>query len=310
MLELGSGAASSGAGPDTGDLIKDGTDASFMADVVEASKSATVIVDFHAEWCGPCKTLGPALEAAVRAAGGAAKLVKIDIDQNPQFAGQLRVQSIPAVFAFVDGQPVDGFMGNVAPSELEDFVKRVAAQGAGGDAGAAMDEALNAADEMLEEGAAVDAAETYSAILGEEPENPRAVAGLARAFAAAGQLEQALSTLDGTPEALKGDPLIAAARAQIELAIQAQGAGDTSVLTTKLEANPDDHETRLELAIALLAGNDAEGAINELLELFRRDREWNDGAAKAQLFKIFESLGEKDPVALKGRRRLSSMIFA
>ena len=308
MLELGGGGA---AATDTADdLGKDGTDASFMADVVEASKAATVIVDFHAEWCGPCKTLGPALEAAVRKAGGAAKLVKIDIDRNPQFAGQLRVQSIPAVFAFVNGQPVDGFMGNVAPSELEEFVTRVAAQGAGGDAGAAMDEALDAADEMLAEGAAADAAQTYAAILGEEPENPRAVAGLARAFAAAGQLEQALSTLDGAPEAVQADPLLAAARAQIELAIQAQGAGETDELRARVAANPDDPETRMELATALLGANDPEGAIDELLELFRRDREWNDAAAKTQLFKIFDSLGEKDPIALKGRRRLSSMIFA
>lgn len=305
MLELGGGAAAP-----ADDLIKDGTDASFMADVVEASKSAAVIVDFHAEWCGPCKTLGPALEAAVTKAGGAAKLVKIDIDANPQFAGQLRVQSIPAVFAFVNGQPVDGFMGNVSPSELDDFVKRVAAQGAGGDAGNGMDEALDAADEMLAEGAAADAAQTYAAILGEEPENPRAVAGLARAFAAAGQLEQALSTLDGAPDGIEADPALTAARAQIELAIQAAGAGETDELRAAVEANPDDHEKRMELATALLGANDAEGAVNELLELFRRDREWNEQAAKTQLFKIFDSLGEKDPVALKGRRRLSSMIFA
>lgn len=304
MLELGGGAAAP-----ANDLIKDGTDASFMVDVIEASKSAAVIVDFQAEWCGPCKTLGPALEAAVTKAGGAAKLVKIDIDANPQYAAQLRVQSIPAVFAFVDGQPIDGFMGNVAPSELEDFVKRVAAQGAGGDVDNGMDDALDAADEMLAEGAAGDAAETYAAVLGEEPENPRAVAGLARAFAAAGQLEQALSTLDGAPDSIKTDPAIVAARAQIELALQAQDAGETDELRAAVEANPDDHEKRMELATALLAGNDAEAAINELLELFRRDRKWNDGAARTQLFKVFESLGEKDPVALKGRRRLSSMIF-
>lgn len=305
MLELGQGAAAP-----ADDLIKDGTDASFVEDVIEASKSATVIVDFQAEWCGPCKTLGPAIEAAVLKAGGAAKLVKIDIDANPQFAGQLRVQSIPAVFAFVDGKPVDGFMGNVAPSEVEEFVKRVAAQGAGGDAGAEMDEALDAADEMLAEGAATDAAETYAAILAEEPDNVRAVAGLARAFAAAGQLEQALSTLDGAPESIAADSAITAARAQIELAMQAEGVGETDELRAAVEASPDDHDKRMELATALMAANDPEGAIAELLELFRRDREWNDSAAKMQLFKIFESLDEKDPVALTGRRRLSSMIFA
>ena len=307
MLELGDMKAAAAAADD---LIKDGTDASFMADVIEASRDAAVIVDFHAEWCGPCKTLGPALETAVRNAGGAAKLVKIDIDKNPEFAGRLRVQSIPAVFAFVNGQPVDGFMGALPPSEIESFVSRVAAQGGGGEAGAALDEALAAAEEMLSEGAAADAAQTFAAILGEEPENPKAVAGLARAFAAAGQLEQALATLDGVPDALSTDPAIAAARAQVELAIQAQDAGETGELRARLEADPDDHATRLELVTALLAHDDAAGAIDELLELFRRDREWGDGAARTQLFKIFDSLGDKDPVGLKGRRRLSSMIFA
>ncbi|MGB0506648.1 MAG: tetratricopeptide repeat protein [Pikeienuella sp.] len=305
MLELGQGADA------PADLIKDGGDATFMADVIEASKEATVIVDFHAEWCGPCKTLGPALEAAVTKAGGAVKLVKIDIDHNQQVAGQLRVQSIPAVFAFVDGQPVDGFMGNVAPSELQEFVDRVAAQGAGGTGGGdGLEEAMDAADEMLEQGEVTDAAQTFGAVLAESPENPRALAGMAKSFAAAGQLEQALATLDGAPEAVQADAVVAAARAQIELAIEAADAGETGELRAKLEANPDDHQARLDLATALMGAGDADGAISELLDLFRRDREWNDGAAKAQLFKIFDSLGEKDPAALKGRRRLSSMIFA
>lgn len=304
MLELGQGAEA------PADLIKDGGDATFMADVIEASREATVIVDFHAEWCGPCKTLGPALEAAVTKAGGAVKLVKIDIDQNQQVAGQLRVQSIPAVFAFVDGQPVDGFMGNVAPSELQEFVDRVAAQGAGGAGGDGLEQAMDAADEMLEQGEIGDAAQTFGAILAESPENPRALAGMARSFAAAGQHEQALATLDGAPEAVQADPQVAAARAQIELALQAADAGETGELRAALDANPDDHQARLDLAVALMGAGDADAAIEELLDLFRRDREWNDGAAKAQLFKIFDSLGEKDPAALKGRRRLSSMIFA
>ncbi len=299
-----------GAGAPADDLIKDGSDASFMADVIEASKEAAVIVDFQAEWCGPCKTLGPALEAAVDQAGGAVKLVKIDIDKNPQFAAQLRVQSIPAVFAFVNGQPVDGFMGNIAPSEISEFVSRVAAQGGGGAAGAALDEALDMADQMLEEGAAADAAQTFGAILGEDPNNARAAAGLARSFAAVGQLDQAKAALDAAPEDIASDPAIVAARAQIELAEQAAGAGETDDLRAALEAEPDNHQARLDLAAALMGANEAEAAIDELLELFRRDREWEDGAAKAQLFKIFDSLGEKDPVGLKGRRCLSSMIFA
>ena len=305
MLGLDGGAAAP-----AGDLIKDGTDASFMADVIEASKEAAVIVDFQAEWCGPCKTLGPAIEAAVTQAGGAVKLVKIDIDKNPQFASQLRVQSIPAVFAFVNGQPVDGFMGNIAPSEVQAFVDKVAKMGGGGAAGAAMDEALDMADQMLEEGAAADAAQTYGAILGEEPSNPRAVAGLAKAFAMVGQLDQAKAALDAAPAEIADDPAIVAARAQIDLAEQAADAGPLDELRAALEADPNDHQARLDLATALLAANDAEGAVDELLELFRRDRDWNDGAAKTQLFKIFDSLGDKDPVGLKGRRRLSSMIFA
>lgn len=305
MLGLDGGAAAP-----AGDLIKDGTDASFMADVIEASKEAAVIVDFQAEWCGPCKTLGPAIEAAVTQAGGAVKLVKIDIDQNPQFASQLRVQSIPAVFAFVNGQPVDGFMGNIAPSEVQAFVDKVAKMGGGGAAGAAMDEALDMADQMLDEGDAAGAAQTYGAILGEEPSNARAVAGLARAFATVGQLDQAKAALDAAPPEIAEDPAIVTARAQIELAEQAANTGPTDELRAALDADPNNHQARLDLATALMAANDAEGAIEELLELFRRDREWNDAAAKTQLFKIFDSLGDKDPVGLKGRRRLSSMIFA
>lgn len=302
MLELG------GAAPDAGELIKDGSDAGFMADVIETSRDTPVIVDFQAEWCGPCKTLGPALEAAVTKAKGAVKLVKIDIDQNPQFASQLRVQSIPAVFGFVNGQPVDGFMGNVAPSEIDAFVAKLAEQG-GGSADGGLSEALDAADEMLEQGAVSDAAQTYAAVLGEDAVNARAIAGLARAYAAAGQLEQAKATLDGAPAEVQDDPAIATARAQIELAEQAAGAGETTELRAKLDANPDDHEARFELATALLASNDTEAAVEELLELFRRDREWNEEAAKTQLFKIFDSLEDKNPIALKGRRRLSSMIF-
>ncbi len=298
-----------GAAPDT--LIKDGTDASFIADVVDASRDAAVIVDFHAEWCGPCKTLGPALEAAVRKAGGKAKLVKIDIDKNPQFASQLRVQSIPAVFAFVNGRPIDGFMGAKTPSEVQAFVDRVAAAGGAGVSEAeSIDAALDAADTMLAEEAIGDAAQTYAAIMEEQPENARAIAGLARAYAIAGQLEQATATLDAAPATVATHALLTAVRAQIELAEQAAALGSTEDLMARLEANPDDHQTRFDLATAQFAKGDAESAVDTLLDLFRRDREWNDGAARTQLFKIFDGLGAKDPLALKGRRKLSSMIFA
>ena len=219
MLELGTGGA-----PADADIIKEGSDATFIEDVIDASKDAAVIVDFQAEWCGPCKTLGPALEDAVRKAKGAVKLVKIDIDKNQQFAAQLRVQSIPAVFAFVNGQPVDGFMGAVAPSEAQAFVDRVGAMGGGGAAGAALSDALEAAEQMLEEGAAADAAQTFAAILGEDPQNAQAVAGLARAFMAADQLDQAKAALDAAPAEIAEAPEIAAVRAQIELAEQAADA--------------------------------------------------------------------------------------
>lgn len=298
-------------GPSTDDLVKDGTDASFMADVIEASKEAAVIVDFQAEWCGPCKTLGPALEAAVRKAGGKAKLVKIDIDKNPQFAQQLRVQSIPAVFAFVNGQPVDGFMGNQTPSEVQAFVdKAAAAGGAGVTEAESLDEAMDAADAMLAEGAIGDAAQTYAAVMEEKPENARAIAGLARAYAIAGQTDQAKATLDAAPASVATHEMLNAVRAQIELAEQAEALGDTSDLEAKLAADPDDHQARFDLATAQFAGGQAEAAVDTLLELFRRDRDWNDAAAKTQLFKIFEGLGAKDPLAQTGRRKLSSMIFA
>jgi putative thioredoxin len=302
MFGLGSG----GAAPAKNDLIKDVDEATFMADVVEASKEVPVIVDFWAPWCGPCKTLGPALEAAVTAAGGKVKLVKVDVDKNQRIAGQMRVQSIPAVFAFVDGQPVDGFMGNVGPSELKDFIDRVAAQGPDG----GLADAIAAAEEMLETGAAADAAQTFAAILGEEPENLQAIGGLARAYLAAGDAERAKETLDLAPADKASDSAIAAARAAIELAADTADAGEAEELRAKLQLNQDDHQTRLDLAVALLAAKDPAAAVDELLELFRRDREWNDGAARTQLMKIFDSLPPNDPVALKGRRRLSSMIFA
>ena len=286
-------------------LIKDTTEATFMADVIEASRDVPVIVDFWAPWCGPCKTLGPALEAAVNAAGGKVRMVKVNVDTNQMIAGQLRVQSIPTVFAFWQGQPVDMFQGAVPGSEIKKFIDKAAALG--GDGGLA--EAIEAAEAMLSEGAAVDAAETFAAILGEEPENAAAYGGLVRSYLALGEIDRALDFVNAAPAAIAKAKEIEAARAQIELARQAANVGPEQDLRAAVAANSDDHQARFDLSAALHAAGKIDEAVDELLELFRRDREWNDGAAKTQLFTIFEALGPKDPVVLKGRRRLSSMIF-
>ena len=299
-----------GAAPDAatgGDLIKDVGEATFMADVVDASSEVPVIVDFWAPWCGPCKQLTPTLEAAVLAKKGKVRLAKVNVDENQMIAQQLRVQSIPAVFAFVNGQPVDAFMGAQTGSEVEAFIDRAVDAG-GGNAG--MEEALEAAEQMLAEGAVADAAQTFGAILGEEPENAQAISGMVRAYLALDDLEKARAILANVPEKLLGDPAIKAATAELELKEASADTGEAATLRAAVDADPTNHQARLDLALALTGGGDTEGAIAELLELFRRDSEWNDGAAKEQLIKIFDMLGPKDPVAQKGRRQLSSIIFA
>jgi len=300
MLELNGGNAPAG------DLIKDVSEATFMADVIEASKETPVIVDFWAPWCGPCKTLGPALEDAVTKAGGKVRMVKVNVDENQMIAGQMRVQSIPAVFAFVDGQPVDGFQGALPPSEIKTFIDKVAALG-GDDGG--LEEAITMAEEMLEQGAAEDAAQTFAAILGEDASSVAAYVGMVKSHIALNDIDRAQKLMDEAPDDIAKDAVFMALRAQMELAAGAVDAGEVSSLQAKLEANGDDHQARFDLAMALLGNDDAEGAINTLLDLFKRDREWNDAAAKTQLFKIFESLGPKDELAKTGRRKLSSMIF-
>ncbi|GGG66925.1 co-chaperone YbbN [Salipiger pallidus] len=306
MLELGS----TNTAP-KGDYVKDVSEADFMAEVVDRSQQVPVIVDFWAPWCGPCKTLGPALEKAVNEAGGAVVMAKVNVDENQMIAGQMRVQSIPTVYAFYKGQPVDGFQGALPASEIKAFVDRLVQQAGGEAAGdGGLEEAVAAADEMLEAGAADDALQTYAAILEEAPEHAGAYAGLVRAQVALGDLDQAEAILNGAPEAISKSPELDAAHAQLELAKQAADAGPVAELTSAVEANPDDHQARFDLALALHAKGDAEGAVAQLLELFRRDREWNDGAAKTQLITVFEALKPNDPVVLNGRRKLSSMIFA
>jgi putative thioredoxin len=287
-------------------VIKDVTEATFMADVIEASQTVPVIVDFWATWCGPCKTLTPQLEAAVTAAKGKVVLAKVDVDKNQRIAAQLRIQSIPTIYAFWQGQPVDGFQGAVPASEIKAFIERVSALG--GDGGLA--DALEAAETMLAEGAAVDAAETFAAILGEDPANAAAYAGLVRAHLALGEIDRAQALADAADPAIGKSKEVESARAQIELARQAANAGPETDLRAAVAANEDDHQARFDLALALHANNKVDEAVDQLLELFRRDREWNDGAAKAQLMTIFDALKPTDPVVLKGRRRLSSMIFA
>ncbi|MBU3258585.1 co-chaperone YbbN [Roseovarius sp. PS-C2] len=303
MLELG------GQTPPATDLIKDVSEADFMSEVVEASQTVPVIVDFWAPWCGPCKTLGPALEAAVTRAKGAVRMAKVNVDENQMIAGQLRVQSIPTVYAFWQGQPVDGFQGAVPPSEIDAFVERVV-QAAGGDASGGLDDALAAAEEMLEQGAATDAAQTFAAILQEDAQNAAAYGGLVRAHIAMDDLEQAEAILNGAPAEISQAPELEAAHAQLELARQAADAGPVGELQDKVEADPNDHQARFDLAQALNAAGQTQEAVDQLLDLFRRDREWNDAAAKQQLFTIFEALKPNDPIVLNGRRKLSSMIFA
>ena len=301
MLELGQPKAA----PQGGDIL-DVTEAEFATAVIEHSMQTPVIVDFWAAWCGPCKQLTPMLEQEVATQAGAVRLAKIDVDQNQQLAAQLRIQSIPTLYVFWQGQPVDAVTGGMGPAECAKFVKGVAALAGDGGLG----EAVAAAEEMLEQGAATDAAQTFAAILGEDPANAPAFGGLVRAHVAMGELDRAQALLDQVPEAAAGAPEVEAARAQLALARQAEGAGPVTELRAAVETDPADPQARYDLAAALLAGGETEAAVDELLELFRRDREWNDGAARAQLMTVFDSLKPQDPIALKGRRRLSSMIFA
>ncbi len=304
MLELGQNQT------DAADLIKDSSEATFMADVVEASQTVPVIVDFWAPWCGPCKTLGPALEEAVKAANGAVKMVKINVDEAQMLAGQMRIQSIPTVYAFYQGQPIDGFQGALPGSEIKAFIDKVVAAGGGVAPGEALAEALQTAEDMLAEGAIEDAVQVFAAIIEEDGQNAAAFGGLARSYIALGDPDQAEAVLNGAPAEISAAPEIEAAHAQIALARQAADAGPIGELTAKVEADPDDHQARFDLAQALYSKGQGQEAVDHLLELFRRDREWNDAAAKQQLFTIFEALKPNDPVALKGRRRLSSMMFA
>ena len=291
------------AGPAKADLIKDGTDASFVADVIEASKAQPVIVDFWATWCGPCKQLTPALEKAVLAAKGAVKLVKIDVDKNPSFAGQLRVQSIPTVYAFVDGRPVDAFMGAVPDSQLKTFIDKLTA----GKGPSELDQLLDMARESVELGDLGGAAQAFAQALQVEPDNLKAIAGLARCYLTGGDPERAQEVVDMAPAGAKDAELDSVKAA---LALAAEANAETGAFEARLAADQNDHEARFELAKALAGRGEMAAAADHLLTIIAADRAWNDEAAKKQLLTIFEAAGPMSEVAKQGRRRLSSILFS
>lgn len=308
-------AAPGSVGPAAGtdDVVKDSSDRAFMADVIEASMKAPVIVDFWAPWCGPCKQLGPILEKTVRAAKGKVRMVKIDTDKNPMIASQLRVQSIPAVYAFFQGRPVDGFVGGQSESQVKAFVDRlVQAAGAGG-AGAdddGLEAALEQAKALLEGDQPAAAADIYAQILEVDQECAPAYAGLVKALIAAEQFDDAKGMLGNVPAAIAKDKEIAAAKAALDVALQAQNAGPIPELMEKLAQDKNNHQVRFDLAMALFAAGKREAAVDELLEIVRRDRTWNDDGARKQLVKFFEAFGHMNPLTVATRKRLSTILFS
>jgi putative thioredoxin len=295
-----------GAAPAAKANIMDGSDAGFVADVIEASRTQPVIVDFWATWCGPCKTLGPALEKVVNEAKGAVKLVKIDVDKNPVIAGELRVQSIPTVYAFVDGQPVDGFQGALPESQLKAFVAKLLGPAAPGEP-AEIEALLSLATDSMKLGDMGGAAQAYAQALELDPANLKAIAGLARCTLAAGDADQARQIVALAPPGAKDADLDSVLAA---LKLSEEAPSETRALEDRLAANPDDHEARLELAKAFAGQGDFEKAADELLTIIGRDVEWNDQAARKQLLTVFEAAGAGSDVARQGRRRLSALLFS
>jgi putative thioredoxin len=307
LIGQGAPGANAAGGALPPDLIKDSDEKSFGQDVLQASRQQPVIVDFWAPWCGPCKTLGPILEKTVKAARGKVKLVKVDIDKNQRIAQQLRIQSIPAVYAFQNGQPVDGFVGALPESQVKAFVNRLA--GASGPS--PIEEVLGEAKAAIEAGDTQGAVAIYQEVLAQEPDNAAALGGIAKLLAQNGQIDQAKQFLAKVPADLANNADVVAAKAAIALSEQTSGAGgDTAEFKQKLAANPNDHQARIDLALALLKVGDKEAAIDELLESIKRDRNWNEQAARNQLLKLFEAFGATDPLTKAGRRKLSSLLFS
>ncbi len=298
MLQGGDAAANA--------VVRDTTTQTFVKDVIEESKRQPVLVDFWAEWCGPCKQLAPVLEKAVRAAKGKVKLVKMNIDKHPSIPGQLGIQSIPAVFAFANGQPVDGFLGALPESQVTAFIERVTKDRLGGEE----TDLLKSADEALAQGDAATAANLYAQVLAQDSGNVAALAGLARSYVRTGAIEQAKQTLALVPEAKRNDAAVAAARAALDLAEQAKAVGPLAELEKKVAANPLDHQARFDLAVALNSKGRRAEAVDNLIEIVKRDRQWKEDGARKQLVQFFEAWGPTDEATINGRKRLSSILFS